>query len=59
MPKQAFVGGILQITEDITDPQDRLKIAKKQKEGRDPKTLTDKEKVDLFDAYVDAGVITL
>lgn len=59
MPKQEFVNGKLQITEDLNDPHDRLKMLKKQNKGKDAKALTDKEKADLFDAYVDAGVITL
>ena len=59
MPKQVFINGVLQITEDVNDPQDRLKVAKKQNQGKDPKTLTDKEKVALFDAYVEAGRINL
>ena len=59
MPKQEFINGKLQITEDLNDPQDRLKLAEKQNKGKDPKALTQKQKADLFDAYVDAGVITL
>lgn len=59
MPKQSFANGVMRITEDINDPHDRLKLAKKQQKGKNPKTLTDKEKADLFDAYVDAGIIML
>lgn len=59
MPKQEFLNGKLQITEDLTNPHDKLKHMKKQNKGKNPKDLTDKEKADLFDAYVDAGVITL
>jgi len=59
MPKQEFLNGKLQITEDVSDLHDRLKLIEKQSKGKDTKTLTDMEKVALFDAYVDAGVITL
>lgn len=59
MPKQAFVNGTFQITEDTNDPEDRLKILAKQHKGKGPKTLTVQEKAALFDAYVDAGVIKL
>ncbi len=53
------LNGKLQITEDMNDPHDRLKRLKKQHKDNNPKALSDKEKVALFDAYVDAGVITL
>ena len=59
MPKQEFINGKLRIIEDVNDPHDRLKAMKKQHKGKNQKTLSDKEKVALFDAYVDAGVITL
>lgn len=59
MPKQVFVNGVMQITEDMNDPHDKLKHTKKQNKGKKPKDLTDKEKADLFDAYVDAGIIQL
>ena len=59
MPKQEFINGKLQITEDLNDPHDRLKLLKKQHKGKNPKGLTDKEKATLFDVYVDAGVIQL
>lgn len=59
MPKQEFINGVLQITEDMNDPKDRLRVIKKQHKGKQKKDLSDKEKAALFDAYVDAGVITL
>ncbi|MHB1651381.1 MAG: hypothetical protein ACYCVD_02755 [Desulfitobacteriaceae bacterium] len=59
MPKQEFLNGVLQITEDLTDPQDKLKHMEKQSKGKNLKGLSDKEKADLFDAYVDAGIIDL
>lgn len=59
MSKQEFINGKLQITEDLNDPNDKLRHLEKQSKGKDAKTLTDNEKAALFDAYVDAGVITL
>ena len=59
MPKQVFDGQKVTIELDLNDPKDKVKDLKKQNKGKKPKDLTDKEKADLFDAYVDAGVITL
>ncbi len=57
MPKQVFANGKLTIKLDLTDPKDILKQAEKANKGKDLKTLTQKQKADLFDLYVDAGVI--
>lgn len=59
MPKQDFINDTLQITEDLNDPHDKVKHLKKQNKGKKSKDLTDKEKAELFDAYVDAGIINL
>lgn len=58
MPKQVFDGRKCTIELDANDPKDKVQSLKKQYKGKDPKGLTQKQKTDLFDAYVDAGVIT-
>lgn len=44
---------------DPNIPEENLHIIKKPFIGQKPKNLTPADKVKLFDAYVDAGVITL
>lgn len=56
---QTFDGLGCVVDLDLNDPKDRLESLRKQQKVKDPKTLTPQEKVNLFDAYVDAGVITL
>lgn len=57
MPKQVFENGKLTVKHDPTDPKDILKLSKKTNKGKNLKGLTQKEKADLFDLYVAAGVI--
>lgn len=59
MPKQIFKDGKLLIQADENNAQDKLKILKKQYKNKELKSITDVEKVTLFNAYVDAGVIKL
>ena len=59
MPKYNFDGHKLVIGADDTNPHDKLKEMKKANKGKHKTDLTDKQKADIFDAYVDAGVITL
>lgn len=59
MPKQTFTNGVMQITEDINDPKDRLLAMKMSNKGKNSITLTVQEKADLFDAYLAAGIISL
>ena len=57
--KGTYDGSVYHVDLDPNDPKERFQVLKKQHEGKNPKALTDKEKVALFDAYVDAGIITL
>jgi hypothetical protein len=59
MPKQVFRDGKLTIELDLSDPKDRLKDFEKQYKDKNLKGLTQAQKADLLDAYVDAGVIAL
>lgn len=56
MPKQIKTETGVKIIFDEKDPKDKMKIKEKEHKG---KKLTQKEKAELFDLYVDAGVITL
>lgn len=59
MPKQEFINGVMRISEDVNDPHDKLKVLERNSKGKNPKALTDKEKIEFFDAYIDAGIIKL
>ena len=59
MPKQSFINGVMQITEDDNNPQDKLKGLQKQFKKKGLSVLTVAEKIKLFDTYVEAGVIQL
>ncbi|MHB8077417.1 hypothetical protein [Desulfosporosinus fructosivorans] len=59
MPKQVFDGKKLTIVLDETEPKDKVELVRRNYLGQNPKGLTPADKIKLFDAYVDAGVITL
>lgn len=58
MPKQIKTQTGVRIIFDKNDPKDLIKLKIKENMGKDLKKLTQKEKLELFDKYVDAGVIT-
>ncbi len=57
--KYSFDGKKCTADYDPNDTKDKVEILRKQSKGKNLKKLTDIEKIVLFDAYVDAGVITL
>lgn len=55
--KQVYDGKKVTVMLDETDPKDKVKIIHKKNKGKNPKTLSTREKADLFDLYVDVGII--
>ena len=58
MPKQIQTETGVKVIFDEAEPKDKVKIKQKEHKGKDLKKLTQKDKAELFDLYVDAGVIT-
>lgn len=58
MPKQVFDGKKVVIKLDETPPQDKAEMVRRDYIGK-AKVLTPADKVKLFDAYLEAGLIKL
>lgn len=57
--KYNFNGKRCVVDYDHTDPKDEVKVIQKEFQGKTPATLSPADRIKIFDAYFNAGIIKL